>query len=438
MLLEIVNEDISALEKSNKVLDENPYAIAEEFIKLNDNDKMKVINSLNNEAISKILEYVDEEIAADILEELDINKTVNILNEMASDDAIDILQELDNKEDVIKLVDEDIKILDEYDEEETGSIMATEYLEVLPTDLTDDVFKKLVKKADKIETINQIYVVLNNSLIGIIELKKLISSPNKKVSEIMNTNFIWANSHDPVKSTVSKVIDYDLDAIPILENDRMVGIVTVDDVMENYSDEMEDKYAKFSGLTEEEEINDGVFESFKKRSPWLLFLLILSLFISVIISKYENTFSGITILISFQPIILGLSGNAGTQSLATCVIEINDGCIKGQNAFKYVLKEILTGIILGFLLCLLVFLLIFAFTSIKGGYNSFRIAMVVALATFLTLSFSSFVGVIFPIILNKIKIDPAIASGPFITTINDCLAIVIYFSLATLFLIQMT
>lgn len=433
MLIEILNSNLSIEEKSNIVLELEPHIIAEELESLEDTNLF--INNLNLEAISKVLQYTDEEFAASIIEKLDVDIAADILNEMPSDDATDIILELDNMDEVIEEVDESIKILTKYGDDETGSIMTTEIITSNPNELASDVFERLVSDAGEVEAIDTIYVVNESSLIGIVDLKQLISAKDNLIGNIMNSNFQYVNTTDLIEDTIKKIKDYDLNSIAVLENDKLVGIVSVDDAMERYSDELEEDIAKFAGLTEEENIDDSVFSSIKKRVPWLLVLLILDLFVSMIISRYEGLVAGIPILVSFQPVILGLSGNSGTQSLAVCIRGISNGELRGKKAFKHIFKELIIGSILGILIGIGIFVVALVFLNIKNGdYDILKISMTVGISTLIALLFSSFFGAAFPLTLNKLKIDPAMASGPFITTINDCLAIIIYFGLATILL----
>lgn len=433
MLKEILNSNLTKEEKTKRVLELDPHEVALEFEKLEDPNI--IINNLNVEAISSILQYVDEEFAAEILNDLELDDAVDILNEMPSDDATDIILELDNKNEILEEMDESVKILSKYDDDCTGSIMTTEILTADPNELCQNVFDRLVKEACEIETIDTVFVTKESVLIGIVALKQLISFKNKEIGDIMSTNYQVAETNDKIEDTIKQIKDYDLNSIPVIENGKLVGIVTVDDAMERYSNEIEEDIAKFAGLTEEEDIDEGVLLSIKKRSPWLIVLLLLDLVVSLIISRYENLVNGIPILISFQPVILGLSGNAGTQSLAVCIRGISNDEFNGKKSFIHMFKEALIGSMLGAVIGLGIFIVVLIFLSItKGGYDIFKVALTVGLSTFIALIFSSFFGAAFPLLLNKIKIDPAMASGPFITTINDCLAIVIYFSFAMLFL----
>lgn len=433
MLIDILSSSLSKEEKSKKVLELDPHLVAEELEKLENPDLF--IDNLNLDAISTILQYTDEEFAAGILEKLDVGEAADILNEMSPDDATDIILELENKDDVLDEVDESIKILSKYDDDETGSIMTTEMITANPNESALEVFERLVHNAADLEAIDTVYVIMESNLIGIVDLKKLISAGDKKVGNIMNTNFQYALSTDLIEDTIKKIKNYDLESIAVLENSKLVGIVSLDDAMERYSDELEEDIAKFAGLTEEEDIDEGIFSSIKKRVPWLLILLILDLVVSMIISRYEALVGGIPILVSFQPVILGLSGNAGTQSLAVCIRGISNDELNGKKAFLHMFKESIIGSILGTIIGIGIFAVVLIFLNIKGGdYNVLRVSITVGLSTLVALIFSSFFGAAFPLALNKMKIDPAMASGPFITTINDCIAILIYFGLATILL----
>jgi magnesium transporter len=253
----------------------------------------------------------------------------------------------------------------------------------------------------------------------------------------MNTNFQWANVDQDIEESLKIIKDYDVYELPILENGILKGIITMDDATDALIDVAEEDYAKFAGLTEEEETNESVFKSIKKRLPWLSILLILDIFVTIIISQFEYLFTidSMTILVIFQPMILGLAGNCGTQSLAVTIRKISNYQLDHKKPIlSHIGRELSLGFITGLVLAITSFILTLLVLLLKqnNNQNIFVLATVVSIALFVSIVVANTVGSLIPIILNKCGVDPAVASGPFITTINDISSITIYFTLATL------
>jgi magnesium transporter len=243
-----------------------------------------------------------------------------------------------------------------------------------------------------------------------------------------------------IEDCISDLSDYQLDSIPVLDaDDKLLGVITLADIVETVEEELTEDYARLGGVSEEEEISTGIFKTVWMRLPWLIALLFLSLLVSVLLSSFESVISVLPAIVFFQSMILGMAGNGGTQSLAVTIRTISDDN-DDKTLIKAILKEIRVGFINGLALGALSFVVILAFLVLKqqeiiqnAGYNfddALKAAMIVGSSLIVAMTFASLVGSVVPILLSKLKIDPAVASGPFITTINDILAILIYYGLA--------
>jgi len=437
------SEDLDLL--LEKIIDYHPYDIAMSFNNLDSKDKDKVYKIFSNEDLAKIFSYLYVEDAAQIIEDISDNKAALIINEMESDDAADLFEEIEDEkaEAIYNLLDqeakESINFLSAYDEDTAGAIMNSNFIVIKAGKDIKDLMKLIVKEAPDVETINTSFIVDNNNkLLGTLDLKKVIITKSPcKVEDIMNTNFQSVNVNEKIETVIKIIGDYDIYDMPVIDDGILKGIITMDDALENLIEETEDDYAKLAGLTDSQRRDESTFESVKKRLPWLMILLILGIFIAVIISSFDYLFEieSLTVLIIFQPIILGLAGNSGTQSLAITVRKISKDQLELRNSIsnhlsKEILLGILSGFILGILACALSSLLLYLRNDTDNPVM--QIGFIVGVSIFISLTSANLFGSLIPVFFYKIKIDPAIASGPFITTLIDVISIVIYFSLATI------
>lgn len=421
----------------------HPYDIAKVFPILNEEKRKKLYAIFSDEKLADIFSYLDD--SSKYLLELNNEKIADIIEEMEPDDAADTLAEMsESASDTVyelleKETQEEIDALTKYEEDTAGAIMNTHFI-WFPAGIDIKVaMKTIVQEAPKVETINTSFVVDSGGrLLGTINLKKLIVTKSPCIIDrIMNTNFQWANVEQDVEEVVKTIKDYDVYELPVLENGILKGIITMDDAADALIEEAEEDYAKFAGLTEEEETNESVFKSIKKRLPWLSILLIVDIFVTIIISRFEYLFAidSMTILVIFQPMILGLAGNCGTQSLAVTIRKISSNQLDSQKTIiTHIGRELSLGFITGFVLGIISFILTLLVLLLKqnNSQNMFVLAAVVSVAIFISITVANTIGSLIPVVLYKFGVDPAVASGPFITTINDISSITIYFTLATL------
>ncbi|HOH18618.1 MAG TPA: CBS domain-containing protein, partial [Bacilli bacterium] len=335
--------------------------LAESFRLLDEDQQEKVYALFSNEELADFFSYLDAEDVSEITETISEEKLASIIQEMEPDDAADLLAEYsdDRVEMIYQFIDEDTKEeiseLLEYEENTAGALMNSNYLVIEQGKDIKDLMKKLVKEAPDLESINTTFVVdANNQLLGTIPLKKVIMAKAPcPVESIMNPNFKAVNVDTPIEDAVNIVKNYDIFDLPVLESGQLKGIITIDDAMDTVVEEAEEDYAKLAGLTEAEEITESTFTSVKKRIPWLAFLLIMDLFVAVVISQYDYLFAldKMTVFVFFQPIILGLAGNFGTQSLAITIRKITDHEFDYRHRIlKHLIKETALGLAMGLLL----------------------------------------------------------------------------------------
>ena len=447
-LKNILSLPISDEEKKNKILQYHESDIADLLDELNSDERTELYRLLGNENIADVWSHAEH--IEDLVGDMEPEKAADIIEEMDADDAIDVLEELDEeqRQEIVSLMEdeakEDIKAITKYDEDMIGSRMTNNYISILNTNTVKEAMKRVVEEAADNDNVSNIYVVdEKEKLIGVIELRDLIiARSNTDLSTIIKTNYPYFRATELVVDCLNDMKDYSLDSYPILDkNDVLVGVITSGDVTEAIDDELGDDYAKLAGLTDEEDPNEGVLHSVKKRLPWLIILLVLGLVQSFSMTGFERVIAALPIIVFFQTLVLDMAGNVGTQSLAVTIRRISTLDDSKRQIFKAILKELRIGFINGLILGTLsfTFVLLFLFITKQGVHGemftwpeAIKGAGIVGIALLSAMSVSSFVGAIVPVIFLKIHIDPAVASGPFITTINDITALLIYYGLAML------
>ncbi len=448
-------ENIRAIIRSGKpaniIRDEldNYHAndIAEVLETLDAATRKRLYNILSLEMTAEIFTYLDE--PAPYLHELGIDRAVAVLAEMDADEAVDILENLDSveKESLIARMDQeskdDIHLIFSYDEDQIGSRMTTNYI-VIPSSCTiKQAMRQLITQAEDNDNIDTIYVEdENGQYFGAIELKDLITAREyTKLEDIISTSYPYVYADEKTSDCMEELIDYSEDSIPVLDRDRkIIGVITYEDIAEAIDDEMGDDYAKLAGLTSEEDLHEPLLESLKKRLPWLVLLLFLGMGVSSVVGIFEPIVNKIALLICFQSMILDMAGNVGTQSLAVTIRVLMDEDISAMEKLGFVFKEVRIGFLNGLLLGSASFVIIGIFINIfkkKSLFFSFALSGCVGISLLTAMVISSLVGVLVPMLFHKMKVDPAVASGPLITTVNDLVAVVTYYGLAELLLVDL-
>ena len=321
--------------------------------------------------------------------------------------------------------------------------MTTNFV-VIHNDLTiRQAMRELVVQAGENDNISTIYVVdAQDKFYGAIELQKLIvAREHENLEDIISRSYPYVLDHEKISDCIEKIKDYAEDSIPVLlEDGTIAGIITAQDIVEVVDDEMGDDYAKLGGLTAEEDLEEKTSESVKKRLPWLIILLFLGMGVSAVVGMFESVVAVIPIVMCFQSLILDMAGNVGTQSLAVTIRVLMDENLTGKQKFMLVIKEMKIGFSNGLILGVMAFLFLGMYIHFLKQYKlpyAMLVSGCVGLSLIGAMVVSSLVGTLIPMFFKKIKVDPAVASGPLITTINDLVAIVVYYGLAMAVLIDM-
>lgn len=428
------SKEIDKLIKGN-----HPADIAQIIFHLNRNDAFQLFSHLNKEERVDVLVELEEDNQQEILKHFEATEIVqDHIREMDSDDAADIINELpDNlKEDVLDILhksnikdDQNLIHLIEYHEDSAGGLMAKELLKIPYEETVSQCISVIQKNTEEVENIYAVYVVdENEKLKGIIPLQTLVlSQPNKSVKEIFKKEVISVKLDTPAEDVANKMQRYDLVVLPVVdENNVLVGRITIDDVLDFVKEEAEEDYQLMSGITEDVDIKDKVWVLSRSRLPWLILGLIGGIFASLVIGNYEDQIKIAPEMAFFIPLITAMAGNAGIQSSAIVVQALASNTFEQGGFLSKILKEISVAMINGLVCAALLLTYGFIFE------DSLNIAYTISLSLFAVIIIASALGITIPFILDKLKIDPALATGPFITTSNDLIGLAVYFWLGHL------
>ena len=441
-LIEKVSQLISKRKNSEikKIVDGFHYAdLAEIIDELDENQRIYLIKLIDSDKTSDILTELDEDVREKILKTLSPKEIAGEIKEMDSDDAADILDELtdERKEKVISLIKDDnitenIRELLSYDEDSAGGLMAKELISVYENWSVLKCLREIRKQAENITRVHSIYVLnRKNELKGRLSLKDLITSPSKSTIKqiyIPKVDFVHVNdSGEEVAKIMSK---YDLEAIPVVDDQKQLqGRITIDDIVDLIKDEAEEDYLLAAGISNDVEADDSIFELTKARLPWLILGLFGGLGSVFILESYESIMStkSLRALFFYTPLIAAMAGNVGVQSSAIVVQGLANDVIKDSlisRLFKEISLTILNGIILGGLIILFGLII----------EQPIDMSITISVSMILVIIVAALIGTSVPIILNRLGIDPAIATGPFITTGNDIIGILLFFYIAKIIL----
>ena len=421
--------------------------IAQSLSYLSQTERLSLYAVLGVEWVSEILAYVED--PEPYARELGTEKLAAIINEMDADDAVDLLQKLDeaDKEKLRPYLDEhvraDLQLIASYDEDRIGSLITTNYICIPKTLDIRAAMHELIRQAGEHDNISTLYVMdESGKFSGAIDLKDLIiARHNDSLDALIIYSYPYLFADEKISDCIEKIKDYAEDSLPVLNQSRqIIGIITAQDVVEAVDDEMGEDYAKLAGLTAEEDLNETTGQSIKKRLPWLMILLVLGMLVSSVVGAFEGVVAILPIVICFQSLVLDMAGNVGTQSLAVTIRVLMDEELGAKEKRKLVAKESKAGMFNGLLLGALAVAFLGVYVRLFKGYapaQAFLISFCVGVALLLSMIVSSLVGTLVPMFFKKIKVDPAVASGPLITTINDLVAVVIYYGLAWVLLIHL-
>ncbi|MCI8993614.1 MAG: magnesium transporter [Eubacterium sp.] len=444
----IIRSGASAEEIREKLDDYHDNDIASLLENLTPEERKKLFSILGLDGVSDIFAYLDEEDAGAYIQELTNEQAASILGSMDADDAADILDDLEDEksEELRNLIDEeakrDIDLIMSYDEDEIGSRMTTNFV-VIQRGLTiRQAMKSLVEQAADNDNISTLYVVEDGDIFyGVIELTELIIAREyTHLEDLISTSYPYVYAHETIDECLEELKDYSEDSIPVLDNHKkLIGVITSQDIVEVVDEEMGEDYARLAGLTSEEDLKEPLTASLKKRIPWLIILFILGMIVSSVAGMFEQVVAQLTMIVCFQSLILGMAGNVGTQSLAVTVRVLMDENLEPRQKIGLIFKELKIGFCNGLLLGMIAFGAIGIYICKLKGYPlefSFATSGCIGIALLAAMVISSFTGTIVPLFFHKIHVDPAVASGPLISTVNDLVAVITYYGLAWILLIN--
>lgn len=408
-------------------------------------ERRRLYTLLEDNDLAAVLEYSD--FIADYLSELGIRRRAAVLSLIETAVAADYLEGLDPdaKEAALALMDseqrEEITLLASFEEDTVGSRMTTNYISVKKGLGVRDIMRELVDQAAENDNVSTIYMVDGRgALLGAIDLKDLIRArAGDPVEPILMTSYPYVYATEAVEDCLERLKEYSEDSIPVLDGEnRLCGVVTAQTLSEIIDDEIGEDYARLAGLSAEEELDEPLFKSVTGRLPWLILLFGLGLLVSGVVGLFEAVVAELALIVSFQSLILGMAGNVGTQSLAVTIRSLTDERLTRREVGRLITKEARISLCNGLVLGILSFGLVGLYLWLIGGESvgfAFSVSFCTGLSLLVAMFLSGISGTAIPLLLKKMGIDPAVASGPFITTINDLVAVVTYYGLAWLMLI---
>lgn len=447
-------EEIGTIVRSNFA----PAALGEKLGVYHEKDIALAMGRLNREEQNRLLRALPEEMLPNVLEYaenrpeclgmLGIRQRANVLSQMDAALAAEVLAELSKEERraLLDLMDEDtrreLQLIRSFDQEQIGSRMSTDFVAIPDTASVKEAMSSLVRQAAQTDNISMLYLVDSQGRFsGAITLKDLIiAREGMPLSQITTVSYPYLYANAAVEDCVSVFGDYAEDSIPVLgEGNRLLGVVTAQDFAEILGQELGEDYAKLGGLSSEEDLAEPVLESVRKRMPWLCILLVLGLGVSATVGLFESIVAQLPVIMCFQSLILDMAGNVGTQSLAVAIRVLMDSQLGRKRKAKLVWKEARIGFANGILLGGLSFLVIGGYLFLLGNSIAFSFAVSGCLGVSMVLAMvvSALSGTVIPIFFQKLGVDPAVASGPLITTVNDLVAVVTYYGLAWMILLNL-
>lgn len=426
------------------------------LVEINPADIAVIFEEFEREQRNLFFRLLPKEEAAEVFVELDVDaqealirafsdtELREVIDELYLDDTVDIIEEMPATivKRILRNTDSQtrasINTLLKYPEDSAGSLMTPEFVDLKKDTTVEDAFKRIKRTGVDKETIYTCYVTdESRHLIGVITVKDLLLHEyDDRIEDLMETNIIYINTHDDQETAADLFSKYDFLALPVVDmENRLVGIITVDDALDVLVDENTEDIHKMNAIMPNEKpyLKMGVFETWKSRILWLLFLMISATFTSMILNAFEDKLSALIILTSFIPMLTGTGGNAGGQASAVIIRALSLKEVDFRDIFKVLWKEFRVGLVCGITLAVVNFVKIWFVDRSLLGQDSItlKVDLVISLTLVIETIFAKMVGCIFPILAKKLKLDPAVISSPFITTVIDALSLLIYFGLAT-------
>lgn len=402
-----------------------------------DDEIKKICDCLEDQYLAKVLEEADQKVQKKIMYSIDSDRALAVFSFMSKDDIVDVLDVINTglrKELINKMKTGDKKLITEllgYKDDSAGGIMTTEYIAIYRRFTVSQAIEKIKEIAPKTEHIETIYVMNNKKkIVGTVSLRDLLVADKDEILEdLMNPNFLYVDPDLDQEEVARIVSKYDLNAIPVINSQKvMLGIITVDDIVDVIIEEQTEDILKMGGVDKEETLDSTVMQSVKRRLPWLLVNLATAFLASFTIKAFEGIIAQVVALSATMTIIAGMGGNAGSQTVSIIIRSLAMGKVKFNEVKKLILKEVLLGLINGAVVGLVTGVVV------SLMYGNMYLGLIIFLAMIGNLIISGFFGLIIPIILEKLKIDPAISSSIFLTTATDVLGFFLFLGLASLFL----
>ncbi len=447
-IINIIRSNASPKMMQNKLEDYHENDIAEIMPELTVQERKKLYRILDVSLLSAIFEYTSEEEAGAFLDEMDLKKAAAVLSEMETDTAVGVLREIHKDKRALLIdtmdleVQKEIKLIASFDDDEIGSKMTTNCIIIRENLTIKQAMNELVRQAEKNDNISTIFVTdENGEFYGALDLTELIIARQQdSLESLIVTSFPYVYGNESIDDCIEKLKDYSENSIPVLDNNnKILGVITSQNIIEVVDDEMGEDYARLAGLTAEEDLNEPLKESMRKRLPWLVVLLGLGMVVSTVVGAFEHVVKELTLIMFFQSMILGMSGNVGTQSLAVTIRVLTDETITARQKAQLVFKEMRVGFCDGALLGLISFVVIglyIFFFKHESIMFSYAVSGCIGISLILAMLISSAVGTLIPLFFKKIKVDPAVASGPLISTVNDLVAVVTYYGMSWILLLN--
>ncbi|MCI7262461.1 MAG: magnesium transporter [Clostridium sp.] len=445
-IVEIIRSNLTPKLTREKIsgYHENDIAAALELLKKDERSKLYSI--LDIQTLADVLEYSEER---DVyIGELAIRRQVEVLEQLEISLTVDYLRQLDKTKRnlLIGLMEagtrKEIAFSSSFDEDEIGSRMTTNYISIRNGSSVRQAMRDLIDQAAENDNISTIYVVdEDDTLFGAVDLKDLIiARETTALEEIVMTSYPYVYAEEEIDDCIERIKDYSEDSIPVLdEENRLKGVLTAPVIAQLVHDVLGDDYAKLGGLTAEEDLEEPLHKSVAKRLPWLVVLLVLGMLVSSVVGLFETVVAQLALIVCFQSLVLDMAGNVGTQSLAVTIRVLMDEEISGKQKLYLVTKEARVGLLNGAILGGLSFLVIGGYLFLLKGQPpilAFGVSACTGIALLVSMLLSSVAGTSIPILFKKMNVDPAVASGPLITTVNDLVAVVTYYGLAWLLLLH--
>ena len=447
------------IEEIKKLIDAKQYhLVKEKLIELEEADIAEILEELDTQNLVKIFRLLPKDIAAEVFSYLPIEneqdiitylsdkEAASIIDNMYADDAADLMEEMPSN--VVKRLlskttpetRKDINQLLKYPEDSAGSIMTVEFIDLKENNTVKEAINKIKKEVNDKETIDTCFVVdKGRHLLGIVTLRDLLlSEPDDTMSDIMTnyqTQITTLTDQEEVANDFKK---YDVTSMPVVDSEnRLVGIITIDDIVDIMEEETTEDIEKMAAITPTDKtyFNTTTFETFKKRIPWLLLLMVSATFTGSIISSFEASFAIFPMLTAFIPMLMDTGGNSGSQASVTVIRGIAINEIEGKDTLKVLFKEIRVALLCGLTLAVANFIKIALIDNLMLKHNvPYNISFIICLTIMFTVIIAKMIGATLPILAKKLKFDPAVMASPFITTIVDAVSLLVYFQIAKLIL----